>query len=527
MSASIAALRARLAAASDDARAWLALGTALWMAGEREESRAALARAAALAPADADARNNHGNALTALGDHEAALAEYTAAIAAAPERADLRHNCAIALAALGRTTEALAAYRAAVARDPRHAGAWNNLGNTLRADGQIEAALDAYRQALALRPDFAGTLRNLAQTLIARDRPDEALGLLARALAQRPDDAEVLNLRGGALLALGDNPAALAAFRAARAGVPSHRQARFGEALALLLRGDLRAGFAAYESRWDDPAFTAGETPPPSPLWRGEALAGRTLLLTSEQGLGDSLMMARYAPLLRARGARVVLHVQTPLHDLLAPLADAIARRAAPAPPHDLHCPLRSLPHRLGPALAPLPAASPDLHATPERIAAWAERLGPRKPGQARIGLAWSGSADHPRDALRSIPAARFLPGFATTGAELHAIQRDLRPADAAAAAGLVHLHGAALTDFAETAALIAHLDAVVSVDSAPAHLAAAMGRPTTLLLPFAADWRWMEGRADSPWYPTLRILRQSRPGAWEPVLAAAAATLP
>ena len=485
-------------------------GNALWSAGAHEAAIAAYATAIARDPGAIEAHTHLGNAFLALGRPADAAAAYRAGIAQAPARADLHYNLANALLTGGDAAQAEAAYRAALALCPGHAGANNNLGTALRAQARHAEALGFYRAALRAHLDSAGTLNNIASTLLALHRPDEAVPLLERAIALQPGYGEACNNLGGALLALDRPRDAIARFDAALHAEPGLAQARLGKALALLSEGDFVEGWRHYEARWDDPRFAEDTQPPSAPLWSGGPVAGRRILLQAEQGLGDTLQFVRYAPLLRARGAHVILQVPPPLAPLLAPLADESAQAGA-LPPHDLRCPLMSLPHAFGTTLATIPAL-PYLRAPPSAIAAWRDRLGP--PGRPRIGIAFSGNPDHPEDALRSIPAARLI--AALPGAELHILQPDIRPADRPAIAG-AHRH--TLRDFADTAALLCCMDFVVSVDTAIAHLAGALGHRVLVLLQFGADFRWLRGRTDSPWYPSMHLLRQSSRGDWAPVL--------
>ncbi len=503
-------------------------GNALWSEGAREAAIAAFAAAAAGDPGHLDARNHLGNALLAQDRAEEAIATYTAAIAVAPGRADLRYNLANALLGLDRVAAAEAEYRAALAIAPGHAGAHNNLGNALRAQGRHGEAIASYEAALAVRPEFAGTLNNIGSALLALHRPDEAVAVLERALALEPSYGEACNNLGGALLALDRLGEAMFWFRAALATDPEMAQARFGLALALLAEGDYAAGWREYGARWDDPRFRDDLPDYATPIWTGEdEIAGLRMLVHAEQGLGDTLQFVRYVPLLRRRGAHVVLQVPAPLVELLTPLADEImaqgeAPAAGPIPPHDLRCPLMSLPHAFGTTLETVPAAVPYLHPDPALVAVWRARLGAAE--RMRVGIAFSGSADHPEDALRSLPAAVLI--AALPGVELHVVQRDVRAEDAAALATCPNVRRHAIGDFADTAALLACLDLVVSVDTSIAHLAGALGRPVWVLLQFAADFRWLRARADSPWYPTARLFRQAERGAWGPVLAAVTTSL-
>jgi hypothetical protein len=323
---------------------------------------------------------------------------------------------------------------------------------------------------------------------------------------------------GGVLLALDEAPEAAGWFRLAVKRDPRHLQARFGLAMALLAQGRFREGWEEYEVRWQDPAFTADERRYEQPIWDGtEPLAGRTILLHAEQGLGDTLQFVRYAALVRARGARVVLAVPAPLMALCAGLADVVVERGAEPGPIDLHCPLLSLPRAFGTELDSIPADIPYLRAPADHLAAWSARLGERR--RRRIGIAVAGDPAHPEDAQRSIPAALFVQAFAGIDAELHVLQQPIRESDAAGLAG-AEVHAAGIEDFRDVAALASLMDLVVTVDTAAAHLAGALGVPVWVLVQHGADFRWLRHRADSPWYPTARLFRQPRYGDWPAVLA-------
>ncbi len=515
----VEAARRRVAASPTDVEALFAFGNALWWHGEHEEAVAALTRVIAIRPDHTEARTNLGNALVELGQPDAAVPHYRAALAIMPGHAPTRYNLGNELLASGEPADAEAKFRAALAIMPNHAGALNNLGNVLRAQGRLAEAEASYRQAVALRPDAAGSHNNLGSALLALHRPAEAATCFVEALRLQPDYADACNNLGGALLALDRPEEAATHFRRAVELDPNQVQARFGESLALLSLGQFREGWEAYESRWRDPRFCEDARTYESPRWDGptaEDVAGRTVLLHCEQGLGDTIQFVRYAPILRALGARVVLEAQAPLLPLLEGLADTVVAEGADLPPHDLHCPLLSLPRAFGTEIGSIPATVPYLRANGDLAAAWKRRLGP--PTRPRVGLALSGSPDHPEDALRSIPAAQLVPLLTAPDVEVHVVQRDIRPEDATVLAALpsVRVHAERLETFAETAALLTQMHLVVSVDTSVAHLAGAMGKPVWVLLQTNADFRWLRGRADSPWYPTARLFRQERALSWE-----------
>ncbi|SHJ51395.1 Tetratricopeptide (TPR) repeat [Roseomonas rosea] len=448
-----------------------------------EEALASFDRAIALAPALPDAHLNRVAALCDLSRHEEALASADAALALA-ESAGGHRNRAATLALLGRHAEAEAADGAALRTDPASCEAWNGRGNALVELGRFEEALECFARAEALHPGNRSITYN----------------------------------RGNAFRGLGRHEEAIAAFREALALDPGFADAEWNAALSLLALGDLEAGFAGYEARWRRRAHPIPRHAD-SPLWRGEPLAGGTLLLHAEQGLGDTIQMARYAPLAAARGARVVMEAQRPLLPLLQglPGVHQLVAWGEPVPPHDAQCPLLSLPLALGTRLdsIPPPLAFPGID--PARIAAWDRDL-PRGP--LRLGVACSGNPAHRGDRHRSIPLERFAPLFGP-GVEAFLIQTELRAEDEAFLAATPNLTDLRprLSSFIETAAALCAMDAVVCVDTSVAHLAGTLGRPTHLLLPPLPDWRWMLHRQDSPWYPSLRLHRRAREEDWGTVI--------
>lgn len=505
---------------------------ALFRAGRLDETEAACRAVLDADPGDFDATHLLG----VLRMRRKRWAEAAAILARAAGLrtgvAQLHVNLGNALMALGRNAEAAEQLRAAVAIAPGSAEALAGLGLALLRCFQDEAAIAACRAALAAGAAGAQIRTTLATALAAVGRTREALDAL-RGLAPEwggDGEAEALIRFGAGLLTANRVEEALDAFDRAAARDPALVAARSNRWLALLLTERFAEGWAAYERRWDDPDFaTAEEVARLRPRWTGaEELRGRRILLKSEQGLGDTLQFVRYAPLVAARGGRVVLCVQKGLGALLRDLPgmEAVIEDGDPLPDHDLACPLMSLPLAFGTRADTIPADIPYVVARPDRIAAWTRRLGPR--GAPRVGLAWSGNPENPNDYARSIPLERLDPLLRAPGFEFHAVQKDVREPDGQwlARTGRLRLHADALTDFAETAALLALMDLVVTADTSVAHLAGAMGRPTWLLVPFAPDFRWLRDRADCPWYPSFRLFRQDRRGDWDSVVARVAAEL-
>jgi tetratricopeptide (TPR) repeat protein len=473
-------------------------------------------------PDDLAAQVGRAHALFALGRTEAALDAYDAALAIAPARADLHFARANTLHRLGRAAAALEGYDRALALHPDYPEALNNRGNALLRLDRTEEALASFEAALARRADYPEALNNASVALRTLGRLAQSLAAAERAVALRPDYADALTNRGNAQLGLGQVAEGMASYLAALRVDPGLPGARFNLSLGRLLTGDFAQGWQDYEARWRTPALAPGLRGFTPPLWLGDSdPAGRTILLHAEQGNGDTLQFCRYASLVAARGARVLLEVQ-PLQVALMRSLDGPAQvlaRGAALPEFDLHCPLLSLPLAFGTTEATIPARVPYLAPPPERARAWAARLGPRT--RPRLGLAWSGSLSHKNDRNRSLPLDLLRP-LLDLDVSLHCLQRELRVADVPAFATMKAIahYGRALADFADTAALVAAMDLVVAVDTAVAHLAGALGKPVWILLPAAPDWRWLLDRADSPWYPTARLFRQRRPGDWSDVLA-------
>jgi hypothetical protein len=309
------------------------------------------------------------------------------------------------------------------------------------------------------------------------------------------------------------------------AGSPQQRVAL---AENLLRSGFLRDGWALFESRWDIPGYELGKVPCPAPRWRGEDLGGRRILVWHEQGLSDTLQMLRFIPELARRGAHVVLAVQTTLKPLAASVTGVgeLIVAGDAFTDVDYHCSLLSLPHLLHVRLATIPGAAPYLTATADRVEAWRLRLGPASG--FRVGVASTGNPVNPRDSERSIPATVLEPLLRMPGIEFHSLQNHIRPADEPVLSALPNLrmHIGDLTDLGETAALAVNLDLVVTAGTSIAHLAGALAMPAMVLLPTPSHSFWMMDRADSPWYPTMRLIRQSTPAQWQPVIAEVARSL-
>jgi tetratricopeptide (TPR) repeat protein len=481
-------------------------------------------RALALRPDHAGALNNRGITLHELKRFDEALASYDRTLALQPAQAEAFSNRGNALRKLKRFNEALASYDQALALKPDYFDALNNRGVTLYELKRFPEALASYDRALALRPDHIAALTNRGVTLHELERFDEALASYDRALALRPDYAEAFFNRGVTLHLMRQVDEALVSYGYALTLNPDYVDGHFNKALLHLLKGDYETGWREYEwrwRRWKEENFTA-KRDFTQPLWFGQtAIEGKTILLHAEQGFGDTIQFCRYAPLVAGRGARVLLEVPLQLKDLmvsLAGVAEIIAGQDK-RPDFDLHCPLLSLPLALGTRLESVPAQVPYFTVPPESLRKWASTAGPNR--SLRIGLVWSGGSGHKGDAIRSISLRSLLP-LADLGAELVSLQKEVRGDDATVLkerGDIVHF-GDELNTFADTAAVIANLDLVISVDTSVAHLAGALAKPVWILLPFLPDFRWLLDREDSPWYPTARLFRQQAPGDWSGVIS-------
>jgi tetratricopeptide (TPR) repeat protein len=544
------------------------LGDALAVKGEHEGALAIFQRCVALRPLDARLHSKLGVALSELARFSEAEAAYRSALTLDSNLIQARFNLATALVGQRRLAEAEQTYRVVVAHDPYHASAWTNLGNLLADQNRLEEAVFAYHQALqhgldgASTPGAVAALTNLAGCLSELGRQDEAMEAGRRALALDANYAPAHTNLGMVLGAQGRFEDAVAAHRRAVAADPvyakghanlavalrvigaldeslaaSHRAValdpddplvRFNHAHALLMNGHLASGFE--ELRWGKTCRDAAERYPAfaEPEWRGDGFAGRTLLLYADAGLGDTLQFLRYLPMVAEKGGSVVLQVQPPLLRLVSAQANvAVVARGAPLPRFDLHCPLIDLPRLFATTLDTIPAAVPYLRPDAAELARWRRALDDENV--LRVGVVWSGNPGHKGDRLRSIAAEQLLPRLPMTGVKLYSLQKDVRAADAPTLAGLgreiVDL-APALGDFSDTAAAVAALDLVITVDTSVAHLAGALGRPVWLLLPHALDWRWLRDREDTPWYPTMRLFRQRTPRVWDDVIARVSAQL-
>jgi tetratricopeptide (TPR) repeat protein len=489
------------------------LGTALRGQGRRDEALQVFDKAVQLKPDDAELWSILGNALVEAGRLPDALLCFRHTLSLDPRRGDAAFKAGHILHGMEQFEEALVLLNRSAELQPDHVPTLQARAVVLKGLNRIEDAIADNRQAIGLDPGNADLCVNLGNTLQALERHEEALSWYDRALQIRPDGASATN-RAMSLTALARFGEAMAAYRQSLALDPNQPRAVWNLSLLQLLIGDFEAGWRGREARRNIPELMAGYPITDRPMWLGEEpIAGKTIVVCQTEGLGDGIHFVRYVPMLAERGARVILVVDAQLHPLLRRLTGVseclMKSPQTVVPPFDFHVAIDSLPLAFGTRLDSIPAAKsylppPDA----ERIKAWEGRLGRRT--RLRVGLVWSGNPHFGNDRNRSMPLRTLFP-LLDVDADFVSLQKNPRGEDAEALRERPEIvdYTADLSDFAETAALVWCLDLVISVDTSVVHLAAAMGRPVWLLVPFVPDWRWLLGRNDSPWYPTLRIFRQ------------------
>jgi len=483
----------------------------------------------------------------ALERHQAGrLAEaeplYRQVLADQPNHPDALNLLGVLAAQIGRFDDAAELIGRACALCPNVYDYRKHLGGALSEKGDFAAAADAYREALRLNPDCYISHDLLGAALRETGELDEAIICHRRSLAIKSDNLTAhLNL-GLTLRKRGWIEESMASYRRAIAIAPEHCDGHWNLSVLLLLTGDYEHGWREYEWRWQRKNFPTLWPALPQPRWMGEDLTGKTLLVHTEQGYGDAIKFVRYVPMLAARGATVILMCQPALARLMRSVEGVNQiipgiRSPAELPPYDMHCPIMSLPFLLGTRLETVPANVPYLRPDPSLTQHWRAKIGAASAGpkigrhkvnSLKVGLAWAGNPDHIIDACRSAKLAHFAP-LAGTNATFFSLQKG--PAASQAASPPCGMELIDLTedlhDFADTAALVANLDLVITVDTAVAHVAGAVGIPAWMLIAAEHDWRWLLDREDSPWYPTVRLFRQRNPGQWLEVVERVARELP
>jgi tetratricopeptide (TPR) repeat protein len=493
------------------------LGVVLKDQDKQEEAIDAFSRAIKLRPQNGKTYVNLGSALLKKERFAESAEAYRGALAREPGNADALFGLGSALHGREQFREAMAEYRAAIGARPNFPDAYCSLGRAAHKLGEREEAIAHFRRAAELRPGLTEAVNNLGLILHDLGRDDEALEVLEGALRAKPDVGETHHILANVLQQMGRMEEALAAYRWALELQPDSDETKWNMSLALLGIGRLREGWGDYELRRKTQKVSKME-PPAGPAWKGENLGGRTILLHAEQGFGDMIQFVRYVPMVRERGGRVIVLCPRSLHRLLSRGLgiEAFVGGGDVMPGYEVQCSLLSLPGVFETSIETIPNQVPYLFSEAEAVERWRERLA-RAPGKLKVGLSWAGNPEHRNDGNRSVPLAGLAP--LRDGGDITFLSLQKGPgAEKAAAppAGMRIIDWTSeLADFAETAAMVANLDLVISVDTAVAHLCGAMGKPVWVMLPTPADWRWMMGRTDSPWYPTARLFRQERRGEW------------
>ncbi|HEX5127922.1 MAG TPA: tetratricopeptide repeat protein [Rhodocyclaceae bacterium] len=496
-----------------------------------DDALASYDKALSLAPSVPELHNNRGNVLSKLKRHNEALMSYERAIALRRDYVEAYKSRGDLLRSIGRYDDALKNYDVAIKFRPDYIDAHNNRGATLHDLKRYDAALASYDIALEIDANSAAAWNNRGGTLHWSDRLDEALACFDRALVIQPDYADAHNNRGFILKDMHRYDEALACYDRAIALDPDNPTAYWNMATLKILVGDYEEGWRLHEwrTKLEEPEVKMVKPRHfAQPSWSGsESLEHKTILLHAEQGFGDVIQFCRYALLVEAMGAKVILEVYPPLVQLLSTLSSTlrVIERGAALPVFDYHYPLLSLPFACGTKVDSIPAKIPYLSADAGKRQQWRNRLGEKK--RRRIGLVWTGNPDNATNMRRSIPLEDLLALCESDGEyrrdEYHCLQKEISAADRALLeARNIPTYSAQLNDFSDTAALVAEMDIIVTVCTSIAHLAGALGKPTWILLCYSAHFMWFAEREDSPWYPTARLFRQVRWGDWPSAVAKA-----
>jgi len=423
------------------------------------------------------------------------------------------HSLGMSLLQAGKIREAAFQFRKALHLAPGFTDASLVLGHCLHAMGHFEAALETYDELLKTNTDFMAAWNNRGTTLLELGRFEEAATSFSRTLELAPNFHDARVALATCHQALGKVTEALWACDEVLAADPENAEAHWNRSLLLLLKGDYLEGWREYEWRWRKRNFTSPRRDFPQPLWRGEDLAGRTILIHAEQGFGDTLQFCRYVPLVAAASARVVFECHPPLVGLMKSLAGnvQVVAMGQPLPNFDLHLPLMSLPLIFGTTIENIPVTVPYLAPPEDRLSFWRSQISDY--GRFKVGLCWAGKG-YP-DPRRSCPVELLTPLANLKGVSWHSLQTNWKEALPLPMLDFT----SQISDFADTAALIKQLDLVITIDTSVAHLTGALGKPSWIMLPHAPDWRWMLERGDSPWYPSLLLFRQSAPNGWQAII--------
>jgi tetratricopeptide (TPR) repeat protein len=507
------------------------LGLALASRGKFDAAVVSFQQAIRLKPDYVEAHANLGDALTGMGRLPDALSAYRQAVTLRPRDPKLHKNLGNALSRTEKFTDAEASYQEALKLLPKYTDALNDLAITQARQGKFDEAIATYHQAIEIKPNFAEAHNNMGNALRNSSRFEESVECYLKALQHKPDYADAHNNLGIAYAELGRFDEAVASYTRCLKVRPEHVDAHMNRALTWLRKGDYAQGWAEYEWRWKKRNLTP--RPPIMPQWNGFPLAGRRILLITEQGLGDTLQFVRFAPVLKRQGAgAVILECPEKLIKLLArsPGIDQLVPQGKPVPDYDVYCALMNVPGLTATSVEAIPADVPYIFPDPDLVAHWKRELSDVRG--LRVGINWQGNPKYAGDRHRSVSLKYFEPLSRVPGVQLISLQKNfgLEQLDALDGKFQVRDLGRTLDEktgpFMDTAAVLKNLDLFITSDTAVAHLAGALGVPVWMPLSTTPDWRWMTHREDNPWYPTMRIFRQSTHMAWGPVFDRMAAEL-
>jgi tetratricopeptide (TPR) repeat protein/GT2 family glycosyltransferase/acetyltransferase-like isoleucine patch superfamily enzyme len=476
-------------------------------------------------PGDSQKYFEEGNQWIKKGDFERAANAFQAAIDRSPQNASGCYlNMGYALKQQGKVDDAIRCYEHAIALQPGYADAYCNLGNAYKEKDEPDRAIGYYEKALALNPGDTDSLYNLGNLFREQGRFGEAIACYQKTLKRKRGPLDAHSNLCVALKEKGNLKEAETCCRKLIKMAPDFPEARWNLALIQLQAGKLREGWEGYEWRWKKPDFAPAQRGFQRPLWKGSDIDGKTILIHTEQGYGDAIQFIRYIPLLAERGARVILECQRELKTMMATVegVSGVFTRGETLPDFDVHCPILSLPGAFATTLETIPAKIPYIAADPSVFSQWKERIRHDRSADLKVGIVWAGSPSHKNDRNRSCPFDRLSPLFLLKNVTFYSLQKkDGRHSPLASNTDMDNWvdHTGEIHDFLDTAGFIQNLDVVLSVDTAAAHLAGALGKEVWTLLPFAPEWRWMMNREDSPWYPTMKLFRQERFGDWQGVI--------
>lgn len=519
LSASLRFLDQAITANPSDPQAYVNVGVILEEHGRLDEAANSYRASIEADPNHLQAHINLGNVLFSQQKLKQALISYGHALALDPNNVDALNNKGLVLKEMGQLELAETTLRSAVEKHPGFEPAWTNLGLILRANNKPQEAQEKYQRALAINPLSVKALTNLAVLLRWEGELEHAEVLCRKVLQTHPNQTEVLNNLGDLMQAQGRAEEAKVLFERVLALVPNHAEAHHNLAVLLLLAGDFKNGWKHYEWRWLAKEFPSERRNFTQPLWCGESLEGKTILLYVEQGMGDAIQFVRYIPYVHRRGGRVVIECPKSLRRLFETVEGAhkVIARGEKLPSFDVQCPFLSLPGIFSQSLEDIPADVPYIGVDRKRAEFFEDFLS--DSFGVRVGLVWAGSPHHTNDRERSVPLKVMSPLASVRGCVFVSLQigpasQQMESVDWPIANLTDHIH-----DYADTAALVSHLDLIITVDTSVAHMAGALGKAVWVLLPFAPDWRWLLGRYDSPWYPSMRLFRQPARRDWLSVI--------